>query len=471
MNETEARFALGRMYAVRLPKSWEDLDLKRFPIANYIVFKDDLEPTFEASRDKLRSARSYLEGHGIEPLFMMDEEGGRVSQMSGFFPAPPSPRAIARALTPDMTGTLYAHVMANVAALGVDVNLFPCIDVNTESMNPIIGTRSFGSTPEQVSVFCKAAVRSSRRYVGCIGKHFPGHGMTRLDSHKDQPIVNESHTRLDYMHIHPFRETIEAGLDGIMVNHCLYMNLQTDGLPASLSKQIVDEQVRHRLGYDGLVMTDSLDMRAVTDKLEAPKAGLLAFEAGCDILLYTAYPPGFERSFRTVLDSILMQRAEGDRLIESSARRARILRRLEALKRAPSHDEDAYALLVEKVKAKAIELKDDSGVLPISSDAVLALSTSTHIIERLRGYAGSVEEASDSTDAAGKVLIIWISEPLIVNKAFRNINPMIESTDCSILVTTYRPLLEMLPKCDVTIVTHDTSKHTEDLILQKLFGV
>jgi beta-N-acetylhexosaminidase len=470
MNEAEARFALGKLYAARLPKSWDGFDIKRFPVANYIIFRDDLESSLEASRDRLSSARAFLEGHGIEPLFMMDEEGGRVSQISGFFPAAPSPRAISRALTPEMAATLYDNIAANLAALGVDVNLFPCIDVNTEPMNPIIGTRSYGSTPEQVSVFVKAAVKSSIRHVACIGKHFPGHGMTRVDSHQDQPIVNDSHTRLDYMHIHPFREAIGAGLDGLMVSHCLYMNLQTDGLPASLSKQIVGEQVRHRLGYNGLVMTDSLDMKAVRDKISAPKAGLLAFEAGCDMMLYTEISERFEKSFGTLLDSILMEKVDADRLVESSRRRAEIFKRLAMLRPSPAQNADAYPLLLEKIKAKAVEVRDGGSALPIAADELALLCNSSRIVERLRARVGSLKEVREASDAAGQALVIWISEPLVVSKAFRNTNPMIENAKVSILVSTYDSLQAMLPKCDATIIYHDTSNHTEDVILKTLFG-
>jgi beta-glucosidase-like glycosyl hydrolase len=272
------------------------------------------------------------------------------------------------------------------------------------------------------------------------------------------------------MHIHPFREAIGAGLDGLMLSHCLYMNLQTDGLPASISKQIVADQVRHRLGYNGLVMTDSLDMKAVTDKIEAPKAGLLAFEAGCDIVLYTEISERFKKSFGTVLDSLLMEKVDADRLIESSKRRAEIFKRLATLRRLPSQNEDTYALLLEKVKAKAVEIKDDAGSLPIGGDQIALLCNSPHIAERLRSRVTSLKDASDAPDASGHVLIIWISEPLVVSKAFRNINPMIENAKISVLVSPYDSLQAMLPRCDATIIYHDTSNHTEDVILKSLFG-
>jgi hypothetical protein len=217
-------------------------------------------------------------------------------------------------------------------------------------------------------------------------------------------------------------------------------------------------------------MTDSLDMRAVTDKIEAPKAGLLAFEAGCDILLYTDYTDRSTRSFRALLDSILMDRVDSGRLVESSQRRAKLLKRLDELGRRLSTDEDAYQLLMQKVRTKAIEIKEGAEALPIPSDEVSVLSTSGSVLERLRGYVGTLNDTADVSAVTDKVLIIWISEPLVVNRAFRNINPMIENAKLSILATTYSSLPQMMPKCDVTILYHDTSSHTEETIMEKLFG-
>ncbi|HEC83606.1 MAG TPA: hypothetical protein ENI46_03845, partial [Firmicutes bacterium] len=108
MKEAEARFTVGQIFATRLP-DWSKFDLESFPISNYIIFKDDLEPTFEGSREKLNQARTILNEHGIEPLFMVDEEGGRVSQIECFFTPAPSPLAIAEH-APERVSEIYARV-------------------------------------------------------------------------------------------------------------------------------------------------------------------------------------------------------------------------------------------------------------------------------------------------------------------------------------------------------------------------
>jgi beta-glucosidase-like glycosyl hydrolase len=469
MNEAEVRALLGRLFVLRLPTSWEAIDLKRFPVANYIIFEDCLEASLEGSQQRLAAARSHLEDQGIQPLFMMDEEGGRVTQMSRFFESAPSQRAVARALTPVMAGELYTHVSAYLSHLGIDVNLFPCVDVNTEPLNPIIGTRAYGDIPEQVSVYAREAINASRRFVATVAKHFPGHGMTRIDSHSELPIVTDSQTRMDYVHIHPFRDAIAAGIDGIMVGHCLYLAFQTDSLPASLSKHVVEEQLRGRLDFDGLVFTDSLDMKAVTAKEAGPRAGLLAIQAGCDMLLHTKYTDHFTRSFETLVDAVLMERLKIDRLAKSDRRRSKVIDRLKLLRQLPSlPPEDAYLFLLEKVRAASIEVKDIAGRLPLACEEALVLTTSPSVSERLRSRIPSIVEDPGQVDATGKVVILWIGEPLNVRKAFRNAQDLIAKAGTSVLVTNYPALLELLPRCDVTIVSYDTSPQAEEQILRKL---
>jgi beta-N-acetylhexosaminidase len=470
MNEAEARFALGRIFALRLPRSWDDLDLRRFPVANYIIFRDDLEATFEASRGRLRAARTHLQGNGIKPLFMVDEEGGRVSQVSSFFPPAPSPRSIARALTPDMTESLYAHVSAQLAALGIHVNLFPCLDVNTEPLNPIIGTRSYGDTPEQVTAYARAAIRGSRRFVACVGKHFPGHGMTRTDSHRELPIVMDSHARLDYMHIYPFKAAMAAGLDGIMVSHCLYMSLQDDGLPACLSAEIVVNQLRLRAGFNGLVLTDSLDMSAIADRVDPARAGFMAFEAGCDMLLYTEYSKRFERSFKSLLEAVLMGRIEIARVMESSRRRNKVVEHLKTLS-PPSQpaEDDRYELLTGKVLARSFEIHDESQILPLSSDEVTVVTNSDEIVERLQASVPAITRTSEPSDAEGKVVIAWIPEPLVAAKCFGTLHKMVDVAGTSVLVTPYPALSRFLPDFDVTITVHDSTSRTHEAIIRTIF--
>ncbi|MFH1311789.1 MAG: glycoside hydrolase family 3 N-terminal domain-containing protein [Candidatus Eisenbacteria bacterium] len=469
--ETEVRHILGKLFTLRLPASLNELQLDRFPVANYIVFRDNLETSFEASQRRLAEARLSLRAKGIEPLFMMDEEGGRVTQISRFFESAPSARAVSRTLKPEEAGRLYGHMAAYVADLGIDINLFPCVDVGTEPLNPVIGTRSYGSMPEDVSMYTRAAIRSSRAHTACIVKHFPGHGMTRLDSHLDRPTVELPRERLDYIHINPFREAVRSGADGIMVNHCLYLSLQNDDRPASLSKQVVGDILRKKLRYDGLVITDSLDMRAVTAKIDPHRVGMLALEAGNDILLYTEYSDRFERSFEAILEAVFMDRMRSERLARSVKRREYLIDRLDfARSKRSAYQEDEYLDLLAKVRAKSVTVRDAGGVLPLSYDRAVIVSTSETVTEKIRKHIPSLAEGEAVTDATGSTLILWFMEPFHPRVPFEVVRGLIESARRTVLITTYEHLAEILPTCDVTIISDDTSPHSEETILRTLFG-
>jgi hypothetical protein len=176
LNKSDAKLLVGRILACRLPADIGRLDLDRFPVANYIVFKDALGATFEASIAQIRAAKAALKARGLEPLFMMDEEGGRVTQVSDFFPPAPSSAAVARILKPGAARDLYAHMSEALAHLGIDVNLAPCVDVNTEPMNPIIrrGIQTFRR------LHCQALPRTwddDRRFTpGSAAGEFPREG-------------------------------------------------------------------------------------------------------------------------------------------------------------------------------------------------------------------------------------------------------------------------------------------------------
>jgi beta-glucosidase-like glycosyl hydrolase len=474
MDEKEARRLLGQIFALRRPKSWSRLDLDRFPVANYILFGEDLRSSFDASRSQIHNDRVFLHSRGIEPLFMMDEEGGRVSQISGFFPSAPSPRAISGALTAEEAGSLYGEIGACLGSLGIDLNLFPCLDVNTEPLNPIIGTRAFGNTVGEVNSFGQAALSQSRGHIRCVGKHFPGHGMTGTDSHLGLPIVAEDAEALKRIHIPPFREAIKLGIDCLMVSHCNYSHLQDDGLPASLSADVVGSMLRDALGYQGLVMTDSLDMQAVTTTVNAGRVGWMAIDAGCDILLHTEYSERFEASFEALVGMVASGDPQEARLRISIERRNRILKRpQEADKSITGAPADVYLRLRDKTLAGAVEIEDPRLILPFRPGQVAILSTAADIIGKLRACCPSVrriDEYSNTTDVTGCLLVLWLMEPLRLRLSPEQMRTLMGRAKCSILVTTYDAFRKILPPCDVTVISKDTSSRTDDAIIGSLFG-
>ncbi|WP_127138971.1 glycoside hydrolase family 3 N-terminal domain-containing protein [Flagellimonas oceanensis] len=171
--------------------------------------------------------------------------------------------------------------------LGVHINFAPDLDVNNNPKNPIIGNRSFGEDPKNVAQKGRAFVRGMERAgVLSSGKHFPGHGDTATDSHTSLPIINSSLERLDSIELYPFKKTMEAGLSSTMVAHLDVPSLEPrEGHPSTLSKSIITGVLKNQLGFEGLVITDALNMKAVSEFAPEGKVELEAFLAGNDMLL------------------------------------------------------------------------------------------------------------------------------------------------------------------------------------------
>ena len=184
----------------------------------------------------------------------------------------------------------YGKRMAKECRLmGIHVNFAPVLDVNSNPANPVIGYRSFSEDPKNVARLANAYSRGLEDGgVLSVGKHFPGHGDTSTDSHKELPTVTHNNARLDTTDLVPFREYINAGLSGIMVGHLNVPSLDASGTPASLSNKITTSLLRNKMGFEGLVFTDALDMKGA--KVPGVNNCVQAFLAGADILLASSSP-------------------------------------------------------------------------------------------------------------------------------------------------------------------------------------
>jgi len=171
--------------------------------------------------------------------------------------------------------------------LGININFAPVVDINNNPMNPVIGVRSFGENKIKVAQKGYAySLGMQDNNVLAVAKHFPGHGDTDVDSHKDLPIINVSASRLDTLEMYPFKELIKSGVGGIMMAHLYIPNLDnTQNLPSSLSVKIVQNILIDELGFKGLVFTDALGMQGVAKYYGAGEAEVMAIKAGVDVLL------------------------------------------------------------------------------------------------------------------------------------------------------------------------------------------
>ncbi|MET9367997.1 glycoside hydrolase family 3 protein [Streptomyces griseoflavus] len=263
---------------------------------------------------------------GLPVLISTDQEHGivaRVGEPATLFPAAMAvgaggSRSDARAL-----GRIAG---AELRAMGIRQNYSPVADVNVNPANPVIGVRSFGSDPEAVAGLVAAEVKgyeSSR--VASTAKHFPGHGDTVDDSHAKLPYIHHTRAQWEELDAPPFRAAIAAGIDSIMTAHIVVPALDDSEDPATLSRPILTGILREELGYDGVVVTDSLGMEGVRTKYGDDRVPVLALRAGVDQLLN---PPSLDVAWNAVLDAVRGGELTEERLDESILRVLRLKARL-----------------------------------------------------------------------------------------------------------------------------------------------
>ena len=201
------------------------------------------------------------------------------------------PRAMALGAAGDLQLAYEAGRITAVEGrgIGVHVNLAPVVDVNNNPRNPVINTRSFGEDPARVGAIASAYIEGLKT-GGMLAtvKHFPGHGDTDVDSHFGLPLIAHPRARLDRVELPPFRDAIAAGAEGVMTAHIQLPNLEPDdATPATFSPRIVGQLLRSELGFDGLVFTDSMRMRAITELVAPGDAAARAVAAGHDVVLHS----------------------------------------------------------------------------------------------------------------------------------------------------------------------------------------
>ncbi len=248
-----------------------------------------------AVRAMLRELQSLAD---VPLLLPTDQEGGRVARLGAPFTQFPPARVIGQAGDEELARRAARVTAEELRQIGVNWNFAPVADVNSNPDNPVIGDRAFGATPEAVAPLVRAQILGYREggVLGCA-KHFPGHGDTALDSHHDLPTVAGDLAAIEARELVPFRAAVGSGVDTVMTAHILFPAVDPSGLPATLSPAILTGLLRDTLGFGGVVVTDCLEMKAVSDRWGAPRATVLAAKAGADMLL-VCHTPERQRAAR-----------------------------------------------------------------------------------------------------------------------------------------------------------------------------
>ncbi|WP_138751440.1 beta-N-acetylhexosaminidase [Paenibacillus sinopodophylli] len=258
--------------------------IDNFHVGGFILYKYniiDAEQTL-----KLLNQLKERNKPSKAPLWLsIDQEGGKVSRMPEQFTKTPTAASIGKANNQSYTRGIGQALGAEIRALGFNMDFAPVLDINSNPANPVIGNRSFGSHAETVithGIETMKAIQSEK--IAAVVKHFPGHGDTSVDSHLDLPVVNKSLAELTTFELLPFMEAIRQDADAIMVAHLLIPSIDKT-YPSSLSKSVITDLLRKKLGYDGVVITDDMTMGGITDHFDVGEAAVKSIQAGSDIIL------------------------------------------------------------------------------------------------------------------------------------------------------------------------------------------
>ena len=338
------------------------------------------------------------------PLFIgIDQEGGWVIRLKEGATVLPGNMALGATNSTELAERAGEITAVELAAVGVNLNFAPVMDVNNNLDNPVIGRRSFGESPELVSRLGISYIRGLQRNgVLATAKHFPGHGDTTVDSHFELPTVSHDLERIHALELQPFRAAIDADVAAIMTAHIIYPAFDANR-PATLSPTILTDLLRKELGFDGLLITDDMEMKAIDDRYRSGEAAVMAVEAGADIVMVLWTPAKQIEVFDALLSAIKSGRISQARLDQSVKR---ILKSkgtafdrrfvdVEAVETAVGGK--AHQQLAQTIASRAITVvRNRDNILPLRlkpETSVLILSASPTLFDIFKAHHPNTGEA------------------------------------------------------------------------------
>ncbi|MEE6131584.1 glycoside hydrolase family 3 protein [Priestia sp. GS2] len=365
--------------------------IKKYHLGGVILFAENVVDTEQTVRlvNGLQNA-----SEDIPLLITIDQEGGIVTRLQSGTNLPGN-MALGATRSEQNAYKTGEIIGKELSSLGVNVNFSPTLDVNNNPGNPVIGVRSFSSDPQLVAKLGVQTIKGlQKQNIATAAKHFPGHGDTAVDSHYGLPVVPHDKKRLDEVELYPFKEAMNAGVDMIMTAHLQFPALddttytsKKDGqqimVPATLSKGIITDLLRKELGYNGIVVTDALNMKAISDNFGQEEAVIMAINAGVDIALMPAQVNSIEmeKNLEDVYNGVINAVHSGEipmAEINDSAERIIDLKIKRGIYEATDHNvdeqvENALSVVGNKEHLKAEEkiaeeavtlLKNDKRTLP-----------------------------------------------------------------------------------------------------------
>lgn len=328
MNNNELTVLAGRFFLFGFAGTKVDETIKQFisadKISGVILFKRNIE-SLEQVTDLNKQLQNLSSG---KLLIAVDEEGGRVSRLPLPFQKLPSMRDIALNLTEEEAYNQAKNLAITLKSFGFNINFAPVLDIDTNPNNPVIANRSFGNNVEIVNKYSSQFIKGFKDggILSC-GKHFPGHGDTLVDSHKDLPVNNDTIESLKERELLTFKHAIECGIDSIMSAHILFKNI--DEYPATLSKTFLTNTLKDYLNFKGVLFSDDMDMNAMKDKYSIQDMVYKGIESGIDIFIVSKNDYDMQTAMIAYTKELI---AKGEisieRLLESSKKIDKMLNKI-----------------------------------------------------------------------------------------------------------------------------------------------
>lgn len=279
---------IGQLLVGSLPGTSIPVELRalarEFDLGGVIIFSRNIEAPEQVVE---LAAEGEALGRTIPAWVSVDQEGGRVARLKAPFTVWPPMATLGRAgaEAEALAGRFAAALAAELTAVGITLDYAPVLDILTNPANPVIGDRALADRADEVSRLGRVIIRTLQAAgVAACGKHFPGHGDTSTDSHHALPLVEHPPDRLRAIEFEPFRAAIAERVAFIMTAHVLVPSLD-EAVPATLSPKIVQALLREELRFDGVILGDDLEMKAVSALYPVPEAAVAAIRAGCDGVL------------------------------------------------------------------------------------------------------------------------------------------------------------------------------------------
>lgn len=316
---------IGQMLMVGVPgksiAEGAEKIIEKYMPGSVIFFGYNLDGESEIKKFTEDLQKASLRFSGIPLFISIDQEGGRVRRIQDGVTLFPGNMAFGVVNDEDLVYDAARVLGIQLRRLGVNMNLAPVLDVNNNPHNPVINTRAFGSRSDVVSDMGKAYIEGIQSSM-CIavGKHFPGHGDTDKDSHITLPVIPYNMKRLEKIEFPPFEEAIDADVECIMTAHIAYPGIIKDDSPATISEKFLTEILRKEMDFEGVIITDDLEMDAISEMMTMGEAAVKSVLAGTDIVLISTHGGNIEKVFTSLKNAVKEGRVSAER-IDKSVRR------------------------------------------------------------------------------------------------------------------------------------------------------